>query len=199
MMIRIRRVRHLVSDQSGFTLMEVIVSALLVTLVLAAVAGIYLSTVNTQQTVSGVTGSSNDAQLAARTIDTALRNGSSYEITAGSDGGQLLVVRSAGSDAVLAWHCIAWYFSPLDGGSIRMSREADGTAIAVPSAATLATWTLLAAGVEAPGNIAFSADINDDQLLVVSFATTEDGDGSTTINTASALSPAASEETETCS
>lgn len=195
-MMRIRR--RLASDQ-GVTLAEVSVTALLVGLVLATLAGIYLSTVTAQQSVSAATGAANDGQLAARSIDAAVRNGSSYEITPGADGGQLLVVRSAGADAVIDWHCAAWYYSPLEGGSIRTTIQADGTAIPVPTTATLATWTLLAQGVDAPGDIAFTEDAGNDRLLLTEFTTTTDELDATTIRFTSALSPAAEEETETCS
>ena len=121
------RLRRRASDDAGFTLMELIVVALLTSLVLAAVGGIYISTVVAQRTVEGITGASNGGQLAARSIDSAVRNASEYEI---ADSGRLLVVRSADADAdELGWFCQAWYFSSANGGSIRSTTTADGTAI----------------------------------------------------------------------
>lgn len=196
MIARLRR--RLVADD-GFTIIELIVATGLVGLVLAALGGIYLSTLQTQRMVSGETSAANNAQLAARAIDDAMRNGSSFYVADGSDGGRLLVVRTAGSDAAIDWACAAWYYSPLDGGQIRQHFEPDGTAIGLPGTDELAAWTLLVSGVAVDGP-PFAVDDGNDRVLTVAFTTAEpDGDTTTTISFSAALSPAEGEESDSCS
>jgi Tfp pilus assembly protein PilW len=191
------RLRRRASDDAGLTLSELLVVALLTSLVLAAVGGIYVSTVVAQTTVEGITGASNDGQLVARSIDSAVRNGSEYQITDSTDG-QLLVVRSADADATMGWFCQAWYYSSADGGSIRTTRTPDGAAIVMPTTAELATWSLLVSGVTTTaGTGIFAPDAGIDTVVSVQFETTADGDDSTTIQFSTPLMPGA-EGADTC-
>ena len=192
------RLRRRASEDAGFTVMELIVVALLTTLVLAAVGGIYISTIVAQQTVDGITGASNEGQLAARSIDSAVRNGSEYQLTDDA-AGQLLVVRTADADADdLGWFCQAWYYTSAEGGSIRTTTTADGTAIGMPTATELANWTLLVSGVTSTaGSGIFASDPDIDTVVRVEFDTTADGDDSTTIQFSTPLMPGA-EGADTC-
>jgi Tfp pilus assembly protein PilW len=191
------RLRRRASDDAGLTLVELLVVALLTSLVMAAVGGIYISTVVAQRTVEGITGASNGGQLVARSIDSAVRNGSEYQITA-SASGQLLVVRSADTDATMGWFCEAWYYTSTDGGSIRSTRTPDGTAIGMPTAAELATWSLLVSGVTTTaGTGIFAPDPDVDTVVRVEFETTTEGDDSTTIQFSTPLMPGA-EGADTC-
>jgi Tfp pilus assembly protein PilW len=191
------RLRRRASDDAGFTLAELIVVGLLTSLVLTAVGGIYISTIVAQRTVDGITGASNGGQLVARSIDSAVRNGSEYQIT-DSASGQLLVVRSADADSTMGWFCQAWYYSSASGGSIRSTTTADGTAIGMPTATGLADWTLLASGVTSTaGTGIFATDPDIDTVVRVQFETTADGDDSTTIQFSTPLMPGA-EGADTC-
>jgi Tfp pilus assembly protein PilW len=186
------RLRRRASDDAGLTLSELLVVALLTSLVLAAVGGIYVSTVVAQTTVEGITGASNGGQLVARSIDSAVRNGSEYQIT-DDGGGQLLVVRSADADADdLGWFCQAWYYTPAHGGSIRSTTTSDGIAIAMPTTAELETWSLLVSGVTSTaGTGIFATDPGIDTVVSIQFETTADGDDSTTIQFSTPLMPGA--------
>ena len=185
------RLRRRASDDAGLTLSELLVVALLTSLVLAAVGGIYVSTVVAQTTVEGITGASNGGQLVARSIDSAVRNGSEYQIT-NSASGQLLVVRSADMDATMGWYCQAWYYSSADGGSIRSTTTSDGIAIAMPTTAELETWSLLVSGVTSTaGTGIFAPDPDIDTVVSVQFETTADGNDSTTIQFSTPLMPGA--------
>jgi prepilin-type N-terminal cleavage/methylation domain-containing protein len=194
-----RRIRQL-ADDAGFTIIEMIVATALAGLVLAAVGGVYISTIQTQRVVSTDTAAANNAQLAARGIDHAMRNGSSFYLASGSDGGQMLVVRTAGSGSAISWSCAIWYYSPLDGGQIRSHVEADGSSIGLPGTDELAGWTLLTSGVSVTGTAPFTVDPSNDNVLFVDFTTiADDGDATTTISFSAALSPVEAEESDTCS
>ena len=192
------RLRRRASEDAGFTIMELIVVALLTTLVLAAVGGIYISTIVAQQTVDGITGASNGGQLAARSIDSAVRNGSEYQITEDA-AGQLLVVRTADADAD------DWAGSARPGTTPRRMAEASGPRrlpTARPSQCRpppeLATWTLLVSGVTSTAGVGiFASDPDIDTVVRVEFDTTADGDDSTTIQFSTPLMPGA-EGADTC-
>jgi Tfp pilus assembly protein PilW len=148
-----RRLRH---DESGFTLIELLAVCLLLSTVLTVIGGIFLSTITTQQTVSAVSTSSNDAQVAAHTIDARIRNSSEFQLTTPSGSDQLLVARSASTGAALSWRCYGWYYSATN-KSLRMTSTADGTKVTAPSATALASWTLVASGVTPASGSVFTA------------------------------------------
>jgi prepilin-type N-terminal cleavage/methylation domain-containing protein len=143
-------------DESGFTLIELMVVCVLLGIVMTVLGGIFISTLRTQQTVSSVSTSSNNAQLAARTLDTRIRNSSEFQLTTPSGSDQLLVARSASTGATLSWNCYGWYYSATN-KTLRMTSTADGTKITAPSATALASWTLVASGVTPASGSVFSA------------------------------------------
>jgi prepilin-type N-terminal cleavage/methylation domain-containing protein len=130
---------------AGFTLIEMMVATLLFALVGAVVGAIFISTLQAQQTVSGVSSSTNAAQSAANVIDSTLRNASGYAVSA-SASDQLLVARVAGTGSTLTWSCRAFYYSA-SAGTIRMYNGSVGTKITTPTPSALATWTLLTSSV----------------------------------------------------
>jgi prepilin-type N-terminal cleavage/methylation domain-containing protein len=188
----LRRIR----DDAGFTMIELIVVVALLGAVMAAVGGMYLSTLKAERQVSGDTSAANNAQLAARAIDDAMRNGSSFYVTDGFDGGQLLVVRTAGAGSSVDWSCAAWYYSPENGGEIRTDVQPDGSNIGLPGNTELPGWTLLVSGLTSSGAVFTQLD----DVLQVAFETVDSaGRTTTTIAFASSLSPAEAEETDSCS
>jgi prepilin-type N-terminal cleavage/methylation domain-containing protein len=192
----ITRLRRRFREDAGFTMIELIVVVALLGAVFAAVGGMYISTLQVENQVSGDTSSANDGQLVARSIDEAMRNGSSFYVTDGFDGGQLLVVRTAGAGSSLAWSCAAWYYTPESGGEVRSRVQPDGSNIGVPGNTDLQSWSLLVSGLTASGPVFTAVD----GVLQVAFETV-DGEGrtTTTIAFASSLSPAEAEESDTCS
>lgn len=172
----IRRLRARLADDSGITLSEVLVVALLSVLVLGVVGGVYISSLGIQKLVGSLNQTTSDGQLVATSIDRAVRNGSEFQITTLPSGDQLVRVRSLDGSAGAAWHCTAYYFS-LSEASIRMERQPDDTVIVAPSAAALKTWSLLAQGVERPSaGTVFSVDPNATTVLAVDFTTVDDDD-----------------------
>lgn len=174
--VRLRR------SGEGFTLIELLVTSMLFVLVFMLVAGIMISALTAQRTVSTVSTSTTEAQFVASTIDDRIRNASEFQVTAqGAD--QLLVARVAGAGATLTWKCYGWYFSAANGGSIRMTTTDPGTKIIAPTSAQVATWTLLLTGVAprtgstiftASGSqlaVAFNATAGTNKPVAIDFAT----------------------------
>jgi Tfp pilus assembly protein PilW len=159
------------SREAGFTMIELVVAAMLFVVVFTVVGGIFLSLVRTQQTVDVLTGSANSGQLAANSIENGIRNSSDFQLSAvGSD--QLLVARTAGSGTTLSWACTAWYYSAAGDGEIRSTRTT-GAAIDAPTSAELADWTLVLEGVApSAGSTIFS--VSGPQLTVSFEATAGD-------------------------
>jgi Tfp pilus assembly protein PilW len=130
----------------GFTLVELLVYSLLLVVVIAVVGGLFISSTTTQQAVGRVTDATKAAQLTADSIESGVRNASAFTITTPTGTDQLLRARTVLGDSAATWTCMAWYYQASGGGSIRYTKSS--TAIsATPSAATLATWTLLESGV----------------------------------------------------
>jgi len=134
------RTRH---TDEGFTLPEVVMYSMLLTIVLAVAASIMISGSIAERTVRTVTGASTAAQLAADSIETGIRNSSAFVIVEPTAGTQMLAARVAQGQDLLVWACASWYWSPsVDDGSIWYKTSA--TAIAAPTSnADLSTWTRL--------------------------------------------------------
>ena len=134
----------------GFTLVELMVSALLIALVISVVGGLMISTMKTQGTVSTITSATTQGQLVSSSIQNGIRNASvgsspnAYSLSSPSGTDQFLVALVVGSGATITSTCSAWYYSAST-QSIRFMRSA--SAITAPTAAVLATWTLLSTGV----------------------------------------------------
>lgn len=187
-----RRLRVRLPDERGITLAETLVVSLITVLVLMAAGGMYISTLQAQRTVGELSESANSAQLVARSIDTGVRNAVIVKpIVSGPDGGQLLVVCSAGADpATPSYTWKAWYYSPDDEGELR-TRTFSSTAAptAAPSSAALASWTLLLAGVEPRGAGDTVFGIDTDSRVSIRFSSTGGDLDSTTIDFASNPAP----------
>jgi len=134
-------------SDDGFTLVELLIYIGLSIVVLLIVGGIFINSVNAERSVRGVNSATNTGQLAAQSVTNGVRNSSNIKLTAPSAGTQLLMTRSVGSAATPIWTCNAWHFG---NGEIRWRQSA--TAIAAPTAAQLATWTVLNADVKTAGS-----------------------------------------------
>ena len=182
---------RILRDDAGLTLVEMIVVMLVTSVILLAIGGMYISTLQAQKTVSSLTGTTNSAQLVARSIDDGIRNGVEIRpLTAGADGGQLLLVCTAGANAAIDYTWQAWYYSPTGEGELRTKSFPKTAAPAAPNATNLSTWTLLVSGVNPRGASAkvFTLD-TDLTKATVQFATFGEDTDSATIDFSTHLAP----------
>jgi prepilin-type N-terminal cleavage/methylation domain-containing protein len=180
-------------SEEGFTLIEVLVSSMLLVLVLAIAGALIGSLSTTSRTVSSLTATTSSVQVAAESVERGIRNSSDFLLSVPTGTDQLLVARTAQSGTTLNWACSAWYYSSANGGSIRF--KTSPTAITAPTASQLAQWTLLAKGVvPSSGTTIFSGS---SPTLSFSIKSTSTGAGSATIKS-TVLSRAGSSGTPAC-
>jgi hypothetical protein len=128
-------------NDEGFTLVELMVTAVLTLIVMMAVGGLLISMIRTPQAVTARVDASGGAQVAANSIELGIRNSSDFRLTSPQGTDQLLVARTAQSGATIVWLCSAWYYSATD-QSIRFTTSP--TMIpTTPTATDLSTWTVL--------------------------------------------------------
>ena len=179
----------------GLTLIETIVYALLLVVVVAIVAGIMISGTRTQASVSTLNTATTSGQLAATSVQNGIRNARAFVLkTYGSD--QLVVASTVPSGATTTPACYAWYFSSST-GTLRYTKLTAAIA-AQPSAATVASWTLLASSVTTNGGpTIFARASSSDPMLSIAFATTA-GAGKPVQFTSSVVSRLAGTDISSC-
>lgn len=133
-------------DESGLTLIELLIALMLSLIVLGIVGGLFVVTSKSEGVVTTRTQATSAGQTIMQSVQRGINNASEFTVLSpGVD--KLVIARTAGIASTLSWVCRAWYYSATGDGSIRMTTTNDGTKITVPTASELQTWTLLADGV----------------------------------------------------
>jgi type II secretory pathway pseudopilin PulG len=140
----------------GFTLIELMVAALLTILVLVLVGGLLGSAQKAQSAVRSATASATLGQLVARSVTQGVANATAVSVTTDSvTGAQLLQARVYGMSstadptqgAPAGVSCKAWYYLPTGGGAIYTKTVTPAAAIAMPSGTPDSTWQLIGNGL----------------------------------------------------
>lgn len=116
-------------DDSGVTLVEMLVYSLLLGLVFALVGGILVNSLTTQRDVRAMSETTSAGQVVIRSFDRVVRNATEMEIPA-VFGGDLIIVKSRQVDPTDdpdTWICRAWHFDEAAGELRTMSDSATGT------------------------------------------------------------------------
>ncbi len=134
---------------SGFTLVEFMISSLLSIIVLAIAGGILVAGLRTQETTGSVTTAANTAQQIVRSVQSGVKNASAITVTSnGVTGTQLLLVRTVSSDpSSTSPSCQAWYYTPLNGGAVYTTKTTPASVITLPVGGPQGIWTILGTGV----------------------------------------------------
>jgi prepilin-type N-terminal cleavage/methylation domain-containing protein len=180
------------TSDDGFTLVELVIAAMILVLVLAVVGAMLSSLSTTSRTVNSMTATTTSAQLAAESVERGIRNSSDFMLTSPSGTDQLLIARTAQGSATLSWQCVAWYYSAAD-GSIRYTISP--SAIAAPTSSTLAQWTVLTKGVTP--NVGTGIFSGSTPNLTIGFTGQSSGAGPVAINS-TVVSRAGSSGTPAC-
>lgn len=162
MNVLVRRWQALVArPEGGFSLVELLIYAVLSVLVLTVVAGIVMNGVRVQKSVQSITTATATATTITRSLQQGIANADGVGNAAGfsvSSGGQLLQARTAtvASDGTPTWRCAAWYYSPTT--SILYTKSSTSGTVAGPAGTPDSSWTVLGTGIGVPsGSQAFTA------------------------------------------
>jgi len=128
---------------SGFTLVELLISAALMSIVIVVVGGVLISSMRADETVRTVTTSTTDGQLVANVIDAGMRNSTAVSVSTASDGVSTFavarVVRASGAE------CVAWFY---DAEVDTIFSRTSSSAIVSPTPGSVGTgWIPLSAGI----------------------------------------------------
>jgi Tfp pilus assembly protein PilV len=159
--------------ESGMTLVELLIYSLLLVVVLVVAGGIMISSLQSQQTVSTVSSAASTGQLVSTNVSQGIRNASAFQVSTPTGLGDLLRSRtvSVTSAGVATWQCQAWFRT--SGG--RFYIKSASSAVAAPAVeADLATWTLIAEGVELPPGASQAFNASSGQLTLAVSVTADD-------------------------
>jgi len=148
----VKPARASIDDESGISLVELLVYSMLIGLVLVIVGGMLISSLSTEKTVRSVVQATTAGQLASRSIDAGVRNALQLQLSSPAGSDQLIRARVQDAKAPDTTYCAAWYYSDAD-GTIRYkaftpsSPAATAVIPATFTPAELASWLLLVDGV----------------------------------------------------
>lgn len=129
---------------AGFSLIELMVTSLLVGLVTIAVASVLIGTTTAERSVRTVATATNSGGLVARTITDRLTNAATPILPPAITGDQVVAARVASKGSTAVWSCMAWFYSASD----RTVRQTTYTPpLGTVTTASQRSWTLLADGV----------------------------------------------------
>lgn len=143
-------------DDEGFSLVELIAYMSILSLVLAIIGGILISTMTGERDIRTRAEATTAGQSVVASVQAGVRNAAFTQLV-DLPNAQMLTVRTAGTGATLTWACEAWYFTTDNGGSLYQKRTNPATQIAQPTAATLSTWVLIANGISENGADIFTS------------------------------------------
>ena len=180
-------------SERGYTLVELIVYSSLLIVVVAVVAGLFVSGLTATERVQTVTAATTSGQVVADSIETNVRNSTDFLLSTPAGTDQFLVARTVNRDSTLSWQCVAWYYSAAGTGSIHFTQSSG--AILAPTVSELQAWTLVQEGITpVSGTSIFSAS---GQQLTVNF-TSLAGDHPPVVISSSATSRAGASGNLTC-
>lgn len=136
------------NQEGGLGLVELMVYMALMLIALGAVAGLLFGMFNVNKQVTDSVAAAGQAQVAANSLESGIRNATAVSVQLVGSTGQLVLARTATQAATPTYVCQAWYFDASNGGSIRFLQST--SAIAVPDSTALQSWSLLIEGVQAP-------------------------------------------------
>lgn len=156
--------------ESGLTLVELIIAASLSLIVLAMIAGLFLSSAHANTSIRTATQAADLGQLITRSVEQGVSNATALKVvTDTTTGNQLMLARVYGTDPTVdptqassaGTSCLAWFYSPTSGGAVYTKRTTPATAIAMPTGTPDGSWLLIGNGLQvqvgaAPSALIFS-------------------------------------------
>lgn len=145
----------------GTSLVELLVYLIVMAILVTLIASTFIQGRGVQGDQQSLADASNEAQLAAASIERPIRNAASIQVDSTAHAGDLLVVKSRvgePNDAPGSWRCYAWYY---DSGTrtIYTTTDAPGTSsvtAGIVGAPDVSAWRPLITEVDkVPGHAVF--------------------------------------------
>lgn len=161
MMKRLRK-----REDSGFTLVELIVYSVLMIVVLGFAGALFIRMLHEQRQTIAMADANNEAQLVFKQIEFDVRNADFAEVRGGGD---LLVVRTrvATPGATVSPYCVGYYYDEPSGELRRVQTTGNSATQTALAAATDAarssatsSWVVLATGVDQVGTTRFFGGVD---------------------------------------
>lgn len=145
------RARALRSDE-GTSLAELLVYVIVLSIVLVLVVTTFINGQRLQRDQASLADASNEAQIAATSMENEVRNAVSIQVDNAVFGGDLLVVktrRGEKNDDVASWICRAWFFDESTGALYTTSSVPGpgATTAGITTVPDLSTWRHVVSGI----------------------------------------------------
>jgi type II secretory pathway pseudopilin PulG len=166
---RFRAAMRTSPEESGMSLVELIVASAISVLLLAIIGSLFVKTMQTQVSVTDTSHTSNSAKVAfddlqasvRLAVETDVRVPTAMGVDPSTGRGSVLVLKTRANQGAVAavgtWRCVGWYLDP----SKRLHKlvrpaQASGTP---PTAVSPSSWPVVASGVttKASGGLPFLA------------------------------------------
>ena len=136
-------IARLQRDDSGFSLIELLVAMTLFAVVLTIVGNVIVSALTADRTVREITGSTTGGQLVVNVVEQTVRNSTALRVTTDVDGASTFAtVRTTAGGAA---RCHAFFF---DTGAQAIFERTSATAISAPTPGALGSeWTRISNGI----------------------------------------------------
>ena len=136
--------KRLVTDESGITLIELLVYIVLLGAVMSIVVNLFTTSVRTEARIRSVSSDVESAQLISDSLVSGVRNSSGYKLSLPFGADQLLVARVANTQGdTVTWECRGWYYA----AGNKTIRTAVMASPYTPPTWEPPSWTLLGTGV----------------------------------------------------
>jgi len=151
------------SDDSGVTLVEMLVASMLSVFLMALVTTLFIRAMDTDKAVHATTGATNAArvqfdamQQAVRlAVETDVRYGADYTTSSADGKGDLLIVKTRRSEGVVGaastWRCMGWFLDA-SGTMHSVNVETPPTGSTPRTATDPAGWPVAATEVQTLGS-----------------------------------------------
>ena len=144
--------RRIAGDDSGVSLVELVVATAILALVLPLVGAVLQAALTSQRDVQSVTNAASSVQIISTSVEGGVRNASAirrttYAPASGTRPNELVVARThvGGQE----WRCEAWYYDAVAG--VLYTRSVDAATVSAPitppAGGATTGWTELARGV----------------------------------------------------
>lgn len=124
-------------DESGISMVEVIIYSALTALLLSVLGGLFFVGFKTQAATGGRDAATGAAQVVSNSLQTSIRNASSVSVS-----GTILKARVASGDT--GWQCVTWALTADE----KLVYKTSSSAI---TSTDYSTWTVLATGASGLG------------------------------------------------